>query len=131
MTKKRDPIIRNSPQQGDLNLNGNIFGGWIQAQMDEAGGITASRIAKGRVATVAINAMKFMRPVHLGDVISCYTELVKIGNTSLTVKVEVTAMRASEIDEDVLHEVKVTEAVYIFVALDDDLKPRKVLKDKG
>lgn len=126
MEKNHDPVIRTSPRPSDLNINGNIFGGWVLSQMDIAGGITSARIAKGPVATVAIEGMKFLRPIHVGDLVSCYAKVEKIGTTSITVKIEVTACRASErlAGEEV--EVKVTEGVFIFVALDEKGRPRAV-----
>ena len=78
MNKNREPIIRTAPRMADLNMNGNIFGGWVLSQMDIASGITAAREAKGPVATVAIEAMKFLRPIKTGDVISVYTKIIKI-----------------------------------------------------
>ena len=126
MNKKRNPVIRTSPRYSDLNMNGNIFGGWILSQMDIAGGITAAREARGIVATVAIEGMKFLRPVHVGDLVSCYAEIEKIGTTSICVKIEVTAIRASERNAEVMREVKVTEGSFIFVALDENDRPRPI-----
>ena len=126
MSKKREPILRNSPRQADLNLNGNIFGGWVLSQMDIAGGITAAKRARGTVATVAIEGMKFLRPIHIGDLVSCYAKIEKVGKTSITVKIDVTAIRASERNVDENTEVQVTEGIFIFVALDKDGKPRPV-----
>lgn len=117
----RDPIIRTAPRLADLNLNGHIFGGWLLAQMDVAGGITASRRAGGPVATVAIEAMKFHRPVHVGDLVSCYTEIDKVGRTSLHVKVEVCVARRG-----VDGEFTVTEGTFIFVAVDKEGNKRVV-----
>ena len=117
--KKDEPIIRTSPRPSDLNMSGNIFGGWILAQMDVAGGITAARRAGGRVATVAIEAMSFHKPISVGDLISCYTEITLEGRTSLSVKIDVVANRMG-VDEDI----KVTEGTFIFVAIDDNNRPR-------
>ncbi len=128
MTKHHDPVIRNSPRPSDLNINGNIFGGWVLSQMDIAGGITAARCARGPVATVAIEGMKFLRPIHVGDLISCYAEIEKVGTTSITVKIEVCAIRASERMVEKAEEVKVTEGIFIFVALDEKGRPKKVPK---
>ena len=130
MTKKLKPVIRTSPRFADLNMNGNIFGGWILSQMDIAGGITAARLAKGPVATVAIEGMKFLRPVNVGDLVSCYAEIGKIGNTSVAVDVKVTAIRASERDAGEIREVRVTEGTFIFVALDEKGRPRPVKAKK-
>lgn len=128
MSKHRDPVIRNSPRPSDLNINGNIFGGWVLSQMDIAGGITAARVARGPVATVAIEGMKFLRPIHVGDLTSVYAKIEKVGTTSICVKIEVTALRASERDADDSKEVKVTEGIFIFVALDENGRPRRFNK---
>jgi acyl-CoA thioesterase YciA len=107
----------------NTNANGDIFGGWIVSQMDLAVGILAKKISKGRIATVAINSMSFLKPVHIGDVISCYVQLIKLGNTSMTVGVEVWAMPADQ------HEYyQVTEGVFVSVAIDENGKPRQVTK---
>ena len=116
-----EPIIRTSPRPSDLNMSGNIFGGWILSQMDVAGGITAARRAGGKVATVAIEAMSFHKPVAVGDLISCYTEITHEGRTSLSVKINVVANRMG-VDEDI----KVTEGTFIFVAIDENNRPRKL-----
>lgn len=125
--KKRDPVIRTSPRFSELNMNGNIFGGWVLSQMDIAGGITASRRARGTVATVAIEAMKFKAPIRPGDLVSCYTEIEAVGTTSITVKIDVTATRPKA-DGGVI-EVDVTEGIFIFVALDKNDQPRPVPGD--
>ncbi|GAK32399.1 acyl-CoA thioesterase [Iodidimonas nitroreducens] len=121
MTIKRDPIIRTAPRLADLNLNGHIFGGWLLSQMDVAGGITASKRAKGAVATVAIEGMKFHRPVHVGDLISCYADIKSVGRTSMHISVEVCVTRRG-IEE----EFTVTEGTFIFVAVDSEGRPRPV-----
>jgi len=126
MSKNQEPVLRTSPRPADLNLNGNIFGGWVLSQMDIAGGITAAKRARGPVATVAIEAMKFLRPLHIGDLVSCYAKIVKIGTTSITVKIDVTAIRASQRETRDDREVQVTEGFFIFVALDDKGRPRPV-----
>ena len=114
----RDPIIRTTPRPSDINMNGHIFGGWILSQMDIAGGIAAMRLSGGQVATVAIEAMTFHRPVLITDWVSVYAEVVKTGRTSITVHIEVAAMRRNE-DE----EVKVTEGTFIYVHIDKDGHP--------
>ena len=119
--KMDEPIIRTSPRPSDLNMSGNIFGGWILSQMDVAGGITAARRAGGKVATVAIEAMSFHKPVAVGDLISCYTKITHEGRTSLSVKINVVANRMG-VDEDI----KVTEGTFIFVAIDENNRPRKL-----
>jgi acyl-CoA thioesterase YciA len=126
MATPRDPVIRVSARPSDLNMNGNIFGGWVLSQMDIAGGITAARLAKGPVATVAIEGMRFHRPIRVGDLVSCYCDVAKVGTTSITVKIEVTASRASEHDAGRVEETKVTEGTFIFVALDAKGRPRPV-----
>ena len=108
-----DPVLRVMPMPGDINANDHIFGGWVLAQMDIAGGITAHREAKGPVATVAIDAMEFIEPILLHDVISVYATLVHRGRTSMRIKIEVIASR-----DLASRHVKVTEALFTFVAID-------------
>jgi acyl-CoA thioesterase YciA len=110
------------PMPADANQNGDIFGGWIMAQVDIAGGAVAGRIARGRVATVAVKEFVFKEPVHIGDLLSFYVEVERIGNTSVTVKVEVYAERRPADP----HVVKVTEAVLTYVAIDGGGHPRPV-----
>ncbi len=122
MTKlERVPILRVVPAPADINANGHIFGGWVLSQMDIAAGIVASRRARGSVATVAIEAMTFFQPIHLRDLISVFAEIEKVGRTSMAVKIEVIAHRDLGATE-----VKVTEGVFTFVALDADNRPRPV-----
>ena len=118
----RQPALRVVPMPADANHNGDIFGGWIMAQVDIAGGTTAGRVARGRVATVAVNSFVFKQPVQIGDLLSFYVDLVRIGNTSITVNVEVYAERRPS-DPKV---VKVTEATLTYVAIDGDGRPRPV-----
>ena len=103
----KQPALRVMPMPADANQNGDIFGGWIMAQVDIAGSVLAARHARGRVATVAVNSFQFKQPVFIGDVLSFYTDLVRIGNTSITVTVEVYAERRPS-DPKV---VKVTEVL--------------------
>ena len=117
----RIPILRLMPAPADINANGHIFGGWVLSQMDIAAGIVASRRAKGPVATVAIEAMKFISPIHLRDLVSVYAEVERVGRTSMAVKIEVIAHRDLGATE-----VKVTEGVFTFVALDANHRPRNV-----
>ncbi len=119
MTDKRDVILRVVPGPEDINANGHIFGGWVLSQMDKAGGIIARKVARGACATVAINAIDFLAPIHLRDIVSVYGEVVRRGRTSMGIKIEVVATRFAG-DE----EVRVTEGVFTFVALDDDFKPK-------
>ena len=118
---KRNPILRVVPRPGDINANGHIFGGWVLSQMDIAAGIVASRAAEGAVATVAIEAMKFITPILLHDLISVYAWVERIGRTSIRIRIEVIATRDRGNEE-----VKVTEAVFTFVALDENHRPRPV-----
>ncbi|CAH2786053.1 MAG: Acyl-CoA hydrolase (EC [uncultured Caballeronia sp.] len=112
--------LRVVPQPADANVHGDVFGGWIMAQVDIAGLIPASRRANGRVATVAVNSFLFKHPVFVGDLLSFYADIVKTGNTSVTVSVEVWAQRMSLTEEVV----KVTEATLTYVATDRDRRPR-------
>ena len=118
------PALRVMPMPADANQNGDIFGGWIMAQVDIAGGVVAGRVARGRVATVSVNSFVFKQPVQIGDVLSFYADLQRIGRTSITVNVEVYAERGRE-DTKV---VKVTEAALTYVAIDQNGKPRPLPK---
>ncbi|MFO1293703.1 MAG: acyl-CoA thioesterase [Rubrivivax sp.] len=108
------------PLPADLNANGDIFGGWIMAQVDLAGGVLPGRIAKGRIATVAVNQFVFKQAVSLGDLLSFYARVARVGRTSITVHVEVYAER-NPADVQV---VKVTEAQLTYVAIDAEGRPR-------
>jgi len=114
------------PMPADANQNGDIFGGWIMSHVDIAGGTVASRVARGRVATVAVNAFVFKQPVQVGDVLSFYADVVKIGNTSIRINVGVYAERGRA-DTQV---VKVTEATLTFVAIDGEGRPRPIPKER-
>ena len=118
----KDPTLRVVPMPRDANQNGDIFGGWIMAQVDIAGGAVAGRLARGRVATVAVKEFVFKQPVQVGDLVSLYVEVVRVGSTSITVKVEVFAERRPEEPKVV----KVTEATLTYVAIDRDGRPRPV-----
>lgn len=118
--KDRDPVLRVIPMPGDANMYGDVFGGWIMAQVDVGGSVAASRRAHGRVATIAVNSFTFKQPVFVGDLLSVYAEIIKTGNTSITVSVEVFAERKLLPDETV----KVTEAVLTYVATDDQRRSR-------
>ncbi|MCW0196635.1 acyl-CoA thioesterase [Sphingopyxis sp.] len=115
----RDPILRVVPRPADINANGHIFGGWVLSQMDIAGGIVAGREAQGAVATVAIETMEFIAPILLRDIISIYAHIERRGRTSLAIRLEVVATR-----DRGENEVKVTEGVFTFVALDANHRPR-------
>ena len=118
----KEPTIRVIPMPADANHTGDIFGGWIMAQVDLAGAVPAMRVAKGRVATIAVNSFVFKHPVFVGDLVSFYAEVVRVGRTSITVSVEVYAQHRSSSEGGV----KVTEAVLTYVAVDDNRRPRVV-----
>lgn len=111
---EHDLVLRVTPMPADLNGNGDVFGGWVMAQVDIAGGVLASRRAKGRVVTVAVNSFQFKQPISVGDVVSFFGRIVTVGKTSITVHVEVIAER----DPANLHVVKVTEATLTYVAIE-------------
>lgn len=121
MTGLRDPAIRVTAMPADANAYGDIFGGWLMSLMDSAAGLIAARRSKGRAVTVAMDGMQFHEPVSIGDEVSVYGEIVKIGRTSLTIAVE--AWRRHRHEEV---EVKVTEATFTFVAVDQNNRPRPV-----
>jgi len=116
-----EPMIRTLPRPADANASSDIFGGWVLSQMDIAGAIPAIKRAAGRVATVAIDAMVFHAPIFVGDIVSVYAEVAKVGRTSLTVSIETIAQRRGNGEI-----VRVTEATFVYVALDDAGKPRPV-----
>lgn len=120
--KNKNVTLRVVPMAGDLNVNGNIFGGWVLSQMDMAAGVEAATVAQGRVATVAIEGMKFLSPINLGEVVSIYTEVIKRGTTSMVIKIDVYA----SIWQDQENPRKVTEANFIFVAVDEQGNKRSL-----
>jgi acyl-CoA thioesterase YciA len=124
MTTAREPILRVVPRPGDINANGHIFGGWVLSQMDIAAGIVAARRAQGPVATVAIEAMEFITPILLHDIISIYAQIERIGRTSMGIRIEVIASR-----DRGTQEVKVTGGLFTFVALDSENRPRPLPAD--
>jgi acyl-CoA thioesterase YciA len=121
MNQSRVPVIRTIAMPADTNPAGDIFGGWLMAQMDLAAGNAAARRARGRCATVAADAMVFHRPVLVGDEVSLYADIVAVGRTSLKIHVE--AWRRSRDGDE---QFKVTEAVFTFVAIDENRRPREV-----
>ena len=125
--RDRQPTACILAMPAHTNPNGNIFGGWIMAQMDVAGSVVAVEYAGGRVTTVAVTSMEFHKPVFVGDLVSCFARIQKVGSTSITVKVEVFVQRAR--DGQLLTD-KVTEAVIVYVAIDDSGKPRQ-LPERG
>jgi len=122
LPRDREPVLRVVPMPADANSTGDIFGGWIMSQVDIAGALPAIRLAKGRVATIAVNSFLFKQPVFIGDLVSFYAKVVKVGRTSITVDVEVWVQRG--IPEEVT--VKVTEATLTYVAVDNERRPRPV-----
>ncbi len=122
--QRGEPIIRAAPMPSDVNANGDIFGGWVLSQMDIAGGILASERARGRVATVAVNAMTFHQPIRVGDLVSIYGRVERVGRTSLTIVLETVVMRRQEPGE-----IRVTEGSFVYVAIDETGKPRPLGPD--
>ncbi len=118
-------VLKVIPMPADCNANGDIFGGWVMAQVDLAGAVLPARHARGRFATVAVNEFIFKQPVRVGDILSFFSLVVKLGNTSITVSVEVFAERWNEQGQYV----KVTQATLTYVAIDKDGKPRVIPKD--
>lgn len=119
---EKNPRLRVTPMPADVNIHGDVFGGWIMSQADIAGAIAAEVRARGRVVTVAVNEFVFKHPVAIGDLVSFYGEVVRTGTTSITVEVEVFAQRRPE-DQEVY---RVTEAVITYVAVDANGRPRPV-----
>ncbi len=121
---RRDPAIRVTAMPADTNANGDIFGGWLMSQMDMGAGLVAARLARGRVATVAMDGMQFHFPVSVGDEVSVYCQVTKTGRSSITVATE--AWRRHRIEDEAI---KVTEAVFTFVAIDDSGRPRPIQQE--
>jgi acyl-CoA thioesterase YciA len=122
----RHLAIRVMPGPADSNAEGDIFGGWIMSQVDIAGSVVARRRAQGRIVTVAVNSFQFKQPAFVGDLISCYAEVTRIGTTSITVRVQAFAERYQKHHEVV----RLTEAELTYVAIDDQRRPRPVPKDE-
>ncbi|AEG92015.1 acyl-CoA thioesterase [Ramlibacter tataouinensis] len=118
----RELVLKVIPMPADTNGNGDIFGGWVMAQVDLAGAVVPARHAKGRMATVAVNQFVFKQPVRVGDILSFYAHVTRIGRTSITVQVEVFAERFGSQG----NYIKVTEASLTYVAIDDNGKPRPI-----
>ena len=125
LPSEHELVLKVIPMPGDCNANGDIFGGWVMAQVDLAGAVLPARYARGRFATVAVNEFIFKHPVKVGDILSFFSRVVRIGNTSINVKVEVFAERFSAQGEYM----KVTEATLTYVAIDETGKPRIIPKD--
>jgi len=122
----KNPVLRVVPGPSDINANGHIFGGWVLSQMDIAAGIVASRRAGGSVATIAIERMEFIAPIHLRDVISVFAEVERVGRTSMAIRIEVIATRDRGATD-----IKVTEGLFTFVALDEQHRSRPVDMDQA
>ena len=120
-----DLSIRTLAMPADTNQNGDIFGGWLLSQMDIAGGIFASKIAKSRAVTVAIEAMNFRKPVYVGDLVSVHAHLVKVGRTSVTVHLQAWVLRRKE-----LHAILVTDGNFTYVSIDDQGHPQAVQRQE-
>ncbi|MFN3889192.1 MAG: acyl-CoA thioesterase [Beijerinckiaceae bacterium] len=118
--------VRTVAMPADTNANGDIFGGWVLSQMDQAGGIAGVERAQGRVVTIAVEAMTFIRPVKVGDVLCVYTEVESVGRTSMKIHIEAWARRFRT-----HHREKVTDATFTFVAIDDEGRPRPVPSHGG
>lgn len=121
----KELVLKVIPMPADCNANGDIFGGWVMAQVDLAGSVIPARHAQGRMATVAVNQFVFKQPVRVGDILSLFSSLTRIGRTSITVQVEVYAERFQAQGQYI----KVTEASLTYVAIDDNGKPREIPKD--
>jgi acyl-CoA thioesterase YciA len=119
-----DLCTRTLAMPADTNQNGDIFGGWLLSQMDIGGGVFASKIAKSRTVTVAIEAMNFRKPVFVGDLVSVHAELVKVGRTSVTVHLEAWVLRRKE-----MHSILVTDGNFTYVSIDDQGKPQQITRD--
>ena len=125
MPTDKELVLKVIPMPADSNANGDIFGGWVMAQVDLAGSVIPARLARGRIATVAVNQFIFKQAVKIGDLLSFFAEVERVGTTSVTVKVEVYAQRMRQ-PEPVI---KVTEANLTYVAIDMDGKPRPLPKE--
>ncbi len=123
-----DPILRTLAMPADTNPNGDIFGGWIMSQMDIAGGILAKEVAESRVVTVAVDTMKFYRPVRVGDVICCYGKVLKIGTTSITINLEIWVKPIVKKARELEKIYKVTQAAFTYVAIDEQGNKHPVLR---
>lgn len=119
-------ILRTLAMPADTNPYGDIFGGWIMAQMDIAGGILAREKTCSRTVTVAVDSISFIKPVHVGDVVCCYGEVVKIGTTSITIQLEVWVKPAIDRPEDEVIKSRVTKAAFTYVAVDSEGKKQVI-----
>jgi acyl-CoA thioesterase YciA len=117
--------LRTLAMPADTNPSGDIFGGWLLAQMDIAGGLAAKQRARGRTVTIAVNSMTFHKPVFVGDVACCYTDVERVGRTSIDIRVQVWVIRGAHSGE----RVKVTEGLFTYVAVDEERQPRPIPQD--
>lgn len=124
LPKDEELVLKVIPMPADCNANGDIFGGWVMAQVDLAGSVLPARYSPGRMATVAVNEFVFKHPVRVGDILSFFSKVTRVGRTSITVKVEVYAERYRTQGQYI----KVTEASLTYVAIDDDGKPTEIIK---
>ena len=120
------PILRTLAMPADTNPNGDVFGGWIMSQMDIAGGILAKETARSRTVTVAVDSFKFLRPVKVGDVVCCYGRVLRIGTTSIAIGLEVWVKKVLPGIEEGWPRFKVTEAIFTYVAIDEEGKKRPI-----
>ena len=121
LEKDLSPAIRTVPMPADANANGDIFGGWLLSQMDIAGGVIAAKRCKGRCVTVAIEAMKFYKPVYIGDLVTIFASVSKVGRTSMTINIDTFSSRKTTGEE-----VRVTSGTFVYVAIDEDGMSRSV-----
>lgn len=125
-----DLILRTMAMPADTNANGDIFGGWIMSQMDLAGAILAKEVANSRTVTVAVESIRFFKPVQVGDVVCCYGSVVKVGTTSITIDIQVWVKPILRETEDNCPRYKVTEANFTYVAIDDEGKKQPVARNE-
>ena len=126
ISAESSPILRTLAMPADTNANGDIFGGWIMSQMDIAGGILAKETARSRVVTVAVDTFKFLKPVKVGDVVCCYGRVLRTGNTSIAIALEVWVKSVLDQTEEDWPRFKVTEAIFTYVAIDAEGKKRAI-----
>ena len=129
-TPTGDLILRTMAMPADTNANGDMFGGWIMSQMDIAGGILAKECTNGRTVTVSVSNIDFISPIKVGDIVCCYGEIMKTGNTSITLKLEVWVTPILRKTEEQCPSFKVTEAEFTYVAIDDNGEKRRFCKGK-
>jgi len=121
-----EPALQTIAMPADANPNGDIFGGWLLSQMDLAGGVVALERAQGRVATIAVESMTFLKPVHIGDLVSCYATIIRTGRTSVQVRIDSYVRRRITGETE-----KVTEGLFTYVAIDEDRRPRPLPERVG